>query len=266
MPRLLRHWWGSTAKNDYVLPVIASLCAVVLASVGYWISQTGPSRLVKLALFSLITVVLLHAVYWACRRVTTDKAIRTIDYVYLTIAFFGIYGVLDIQANLIQLQASEIRDSYTFDLDDLRLCERAIEKPPEMVCDAEKAVRGYLQKPYDFNSHRDLFFVLLMVDSPFTDLIKATYLARYERVLSQVRALHKEMQDKVFQYVDPEEDTVLRRMFGFYVLSIGLAVRFTKVSSEVFSWKIPTPKLPKHPRGAANSVWLRRALRRKVVP
>jgi hypothetical protein len=79
MLRLLGHWWGSSAKNDYVLPAIASLCAAVLASVGYWISQTGPSQLVKLALFSLVTVVLLHAVYWACRKVTSDKAIRSID-------------------------------------------------------------------------------------------------------------------------------------------------------------------------------------------
>src|SRR3979490_2159107 len=88
--------------DSLATPNILFYVSLALFFIGSFIAETGPDHFLKLSLFAVVCLISFHLAFWVCRKLTNEKALRIVDYMYLGIAFGGVFGVLDVQSSIVK--------------------------------------------------------------------------------------------------------------------------------------------------------------------
>jgi hypothetical protein len=201
-----------------------------LIGVAYYWSMNQIEQFWHLTGFTVLALAGIHFVFFACRKLTTEKTLKIVDYFYLGIAFLGIYGILDAQSSVrgsyLAVQTRALIENL---IPPLNACTK---RDPHGSCAEEdefvSVLRIYGWSPDSYRWHRGLYEERLKSGKAVAD-------NEFWEVAADFYRLHSE--DKTANAVENE---IIHRIFlGFYLLSIGLCLRLSKVTVEVFEWYLP---------------------------
>ncbi|GMO96266.1 hypothetical protein TM239_11330 [Bradyrhizobium sp. TM239] len=193
----------------------------------------------RLVGFALLCVALCHILYWGCRKLTSEAALRAVDYIYLSLGFLSIISVLDLQQTLLELKVPRIRAQHKIDYSSYVRCidgkvEIAIFLSPKVICAIESEGRKLLDGPYN---HEDLGRLLSLV-SPYVDL-PVPEISVYRRLYDQVLALHNDMETQVYGRIESDKSaSVRRRLAALYIICLALSIRLGRVTAEICGWRV----------------------------
>ena len=262
--------WGrmikGTSRNmtsslaDFLMPIlVAGGVAAVAAFVGLVQSSALRNQEFRLTAFAVGCLLAFHIVFFLCRRLTDEVTLRLIDYLYLGLALLGIYGALDVEATILKAKIPDIVAVHRVDYRKLTDCTGDVF---QRGCNWERDAFRVLDRPYDHLQYR---YLLELAKYYFEGGVPNE---KQKPLFDTVTALYRHVQSSVYDHTEVHDIIVyMNKLNWFYLLAIGLALRLTKVSIEVFKWHRPkvsssSTESPKYPRGAHNSLWLRRKLAR----
>jgi hypothetical protein len=140
--------WRKTVRQACKTPLrllIPTLICFLLAG-----SQVGepPDQFTRLFIFSVVCLVIYHFSFWFWRSYTTEKSLKVVEYLYLAIAFLGIFGVLDVQASIVKMKVPQ---AVSFTISELEKLDPCVD------CKWEQEVLKELRStPYNHGHMRDL--------------------------------------------------------------------------------------------------------------
>jgi hypothetical protein len=224
---------AAEVEKAVATPLMLLLPTLILIIVGSVLAWRGPDHYSKLIVFGAICLVVYHLTFWLCRKETTDRALKVVDYIFLGLGFVGVFGALDVQANVYRSKIPDVLARYRPSVDEAYPCNRDSRRSKN--CHWPEVVKIVLSRPYNhilLGMQFDKERVESAYPNGMTDQDKEFFDA--------VRSLYDAMQDEVYQYVDPiEVFDINHKIFAYYILCVGLSLRLTKVSAEVFGWHLP---------------------------
>jgi len=220
---------GKALANTLQTPLYLFGAIILLITVGYMSIVYFRDQELPIIIFTLGSVVVFHILLWLLRKRTDDKGLRIVDYVYLSLAFLGVGGIVDVQATIAREQYQSIIATYMPELESLKPCKDA--SSPE--CKLSEAFLASVSQPdplmFRFVSQMRSIFSLEFI--PFLTQPKPDVQKFNEKLGVMMDLLSKEVGPSLRSGKTREN-----RFIAFYVLAIGLALRFTKVSAELFKW------------------------------
>jgi hypothetical protein len=241
----------SVVRSCLHTPLAILLAAGALYGLAEIFYSNFVDQLLALLLFVATCLVIFHLVFWLNRRWTDDRGLKATDYVYLGMAFFGVLSVLDVQASIATKKLGEILRTYDVILGSINPC---IGKESS-DCNGVQGIMRLVQTNPPNPSLKTL------LKWAIDDERSRTFPKEFARFYATADQLVKELERDVIPFVEfDEKKTIKRRFMAFYVLSIGLALRSTRVTAELASWQ--KKPLPTSSYGDHNIAWLRRKLAR----
>jgi hypothetical protein len=177
-----------------------------------------------IVIFAFLCLVVFHFVAWACRRKTNDKSLKFVELSYLVIAFTGILGVTQLRSEAI---LSEIHFRMQIGADTLPQHNLCKPDPNGYQCQDEIAMLELLKnKSDDLSRIRELF------ERHMKDMENTKFWGFIGLHINSLMTL-------AVRYHDTKDSFSIDKLLGFYLLCIGLALRLTKTSVEIFEWYVP---------------------------
>lgn len=213
------------------------VCGGLLASLGIELALSGEEHIWKLIGFAILCFGVCHTLYWVCRKVTTDSALRAVDYLYLGLGFISIISVIDLQVTLLELKVPRIRAEHKIDYAPYMRCEKGLQVEtfvlsPQLICSAESEVKSLLNGPYN---HATVGQALGRV-RPFYNSLNTSYVD-YRPLFRAIDKLHADMERQVYSRLNPDKYLVVRRrLIALYLLCLAISIRIGRVTAEVF-WR-----------------------------
>jgi hypothetical protein len=171
--------------------------------------------------------------FWWCRKETTDKALKIVDYIFLSLGFVGVFGALDVQANIYKSRIPSILARHAVSIEFSDPCKS--NNLDREDCHWPEIVKIILKRPYDH-----LLLGMQLEKSRLNEDYPDGITKSHQDFIDEVQSLYDAMERDVYQHIDPiEQRETDKRIFAYYVLCAGLALRLTKVSAEVFEWHVP---------------------------
>jgi hypothetical protein len=201
---------------------------MLLIIAGFLVSVRGPVDYLKLLYFIAASLVTFHISFWLLRSTLNSRALKAVDYLYLSLGFVGVFGALDVQASVYKGNIARILHYAVPEIVRLNPC-----KDPD---DSNDCVWPNMM----VHTLKDsLIYNHSWLEMDLRDATKVYYKngipPSHQKFYDQVKLLYDDMQDQVFQYVEPiEQITTERKILAYYILCIGLALRITKVTAELF--------------------------------
>ena len=225
--RLCRLVCGPVALTIYVAAAFALGALVMISPSGVKITFWTAT------VWFIVALVAFHFLLSLKANETTPNELRALEYVYIIIGLLGALGFADVQTILLEGQIPSWMEGFAEIQPVTHLCESQEERSPrqrEIECSAESTLRELLQHYDRDRARKFLVSARGMESEPFYPRIK--------EIVEFVRDMDKTMEQQVFQYtVDPKSASWLTfRIFGFYMILVGVAIKFAKTSAEIFGW------------------------------
>lgn len=223
------------------------LLTVLMMGVGYLLADSGGPQTVKIAIFLAFNLLIFHLLFRAFRKRSSERDLRTVEYLYLSLALLAVAGVLEFQSAYVEFERGRViaghmpyegfaelpyckaRESGDVSAIDPQLLEK---HHIGRLCRWQTAFSEELNT-YDHKSMRNFIDNTEWNFGPTPP----------EPIAGRIEVLKKlwdEMEATVNRYKinTTDRNWVLLKLYAFYLLALGLAIRIGKLSADVFGWRI----------------------------
>ena len=246
-----RFWiWSKNLLSTSVFFVCAT--SVLLTFVAALLSDAFTVSFGYAVLWFFIVCMIFHFILWGNRKATTQNQLRALEYVYIVIGLVGALGVVEVKSSFIETEMKLSRGAGWGDRTDYCVAhdlepERVkLTQAQNLKCKFEREANS-LTNPYNHAGLRNLldrahdYFATHASEEEKT-LIKplADYLeSTWERmdVIYKKYGLEMSVPDE-FKKLISDSNWLRLRIAGFYMLLIGVAIKFAKTTAEIKGWLV----------------------------
>jgi hypothetical protein len=231
---------------------VAMICftSALLALVAAIVSDVVTINFAYGTLWFLVVCAIFHGILWEVRATNTQNQLRALEYVYIIIGLVGALGVVEIRSSFVDTEMKLSRGEgwgrrtdycVTYELDR----EKAnLTSAQSLSCKFERDANS-LTSPYNHGGLRNLldraknYFATRASEEekalmqPYADYLESTW-SRMDEIYKKydlVRKLPSEF-DKLIS----DRNWLLLRIVGFYMLLVGVAIKFAKTTAEINGW------------------------------
>lgn len=215
-------------RNLISLPIQAILLIAIFGFFAYLQARYSTITTVSTLAWIATATGAFNFLAWANKKTTTLGQLRSLEYIYITVGLIGAAGVLEVQSTVLQARVKEIISHYYTENYNSSFCEN-IDKSGRRLTEECYAEQEFLAAYEDYNHER----VKRFIDSYLNSSIEEV-----SRRASWLKQMYDEMEDQVYShFLDPKSPWWLAlRLIGFYMVIVGVAVKFAKTSAEIFGW------------------------------
>lgn len=223
-------WWTLIAA--LVLPIAVLIKIGAYESIVTAYGAIPPMVQVKrITGFAVLCIAVFHLTVWLCRSRSNEKSIRTLDYIYLLLAFVGVFGILDVQNKLTEEIINREYPALAEDVLALNKCQADID---QNHCKLDDLVVKALHRGKYNDDEIGLLLRLHKIAIERNNAVGneefwAALLNMYSSLYEYEKLLPHP--SDYYYYQD--------KMFPYYLLCISLMLRLTKVTAELLQWFVP---------------------------